>query len=178
MAWQGVAGRGHGLGEPVGWVAAGLGLAGRWAWVRVAGRGARSTGPGSLGKARQGLKTQGTPSTQHCCAPHHLADRTRGGEAVSDLAAFARAGITSLDTADNYGPAEALVGGIVWACMCVCVCFKEHKENIAIRQCMPGCVCVCVCVCFGRNGWAIVLLWSEGLSRHARRVAGGGEWLR
>ncbi|PNW86744.1 hypothetical protein CHLRE_02g095127v5 [Chlamydomonas reinhardtii] len=37
-------------------------------------------------------------------------DRTRGGEAVSDLAAFARAGITSLDTADNYGPAEALIG--------------------------------------------------------------------
>eukprot|EP00198_Chlamydomonas_reinhardtii_P011876 XP_001701213.1 predicted protein [Chlamydomonas reinhardtii] len=39
-----------------------------------------------------------------------MSDRTRGGEAVSDLAAFARAGITSLDTADNYGPAEALIG--------------------------------------------------------------------
>ncbi|KAG2427620.1 hypothetical protein HXX76_012272 [Chlamydomonas incerta] len=37
-------------------------------------------------------------------------DRTRGGEAVADLAAFARGGITTLDTADNYGPAEALIG--------------------------------------------------------------------
>ncbi len=43
-------------------------------------------------------------------SPRHPADRTRGGEAVADMAAFARAGITSLDTADNYGPAEALVG--------------------------------------------------------------------
>ena len=30
--------------------------------------------------------------------------------------------------------------------MCVCVCIKDHKENIAQRQCMR-CVCICtICV--------------------------------
>ncbi|GLC67069.1 hypothetical protein PLESTF_000511600 [Pleodorina starrii] len=39
-----------------------------------------------------------------------LTDRTSGGEAVSDLAGFHQAGITSLDLADNYGPAELMAG--------------------------------------------------------------------
>ncbi len=30
---------------------------------------------------------------------------------MTDLAVFHRAGVTSLDVADNYGPAELLVGG-------------------------------------------------------------------
>ncbi|EFJ42148.1 hypothetical protein VOLCADRAFT_97847 [Volvox carteri f. nagariensis] len=39
-----------------------------------------------------------------------MTDRTVGREAVTDLAAFHRAGISTLDVADNYGPAELLVG--------------------------------------------------------------------
>ncbi|GLI71509.1 hypothetical protein VaNZ11_016732 [Volvox africanus] len=39
-----------------------------------------------------------------------LTDRTSGGDALTDLAAFHRAGITALDVADNYGPAELLAG--------------------------------------------------------------------
>eukprot|EP00191_Tetraselmis_sp_GSL018_P004856 CAMPEP_0177606280 /NCGR_PEP_ID=MMETSP0419_2-20121207/17213_1 /TAXON_ID=582737 /ORGANISM="Tetraselmis sp., Strain GSL018" /LENGTH=402 /DNA_ID=CAMNT_0019100611 /DNA_START=23 /DNA_END=1228 /DNA_ORIENTATION=+ len=37
-------------------------------------------------------------------------DRTQGQDAVTDFAAFADAGITTLDTADIYGPSEALIG--------------------------------------------------------------------
>ncbi|GBF94561.1 aldo keto reductase [Raphidocelis subcapitata] len=37
-------------------------------------------------------------------------DRTAGQEAVDDFGAFYRAGITSFDAADHYGPAEALIG--------------------------------------------------------------------
>ncbi|GIL90237.1 hypothetical protein Vretifemale_17920 [Volvox reticuliferus] len=39
-----------------------------------------------------------------------LTDRTSGSEALTDLAAFHRAGITTLDVADNYGPAELMAG--------------------------------------------------------------------
>lgn len=37
-------------------------------------------------------------------------DRTSGSEAVQDLGVFARAGITTFDTADHYGPSEQLIG--------------------------------------------------------------------
>ncbi|KXZ50070.1 hypothetical protein GPECTOR_18g49 [Gonium pectorale] len=37
-------------------------------------------------------------------------DRTSGGEAVADMPVFHRAGVTTIDTADNYGPSEALIG--------------------------------------------------------------------
>ncbi|PNH03828.1 hypothetical protein TSOC_010081 [Tetrabaena socialis] len=37
-------------------------------------------------------------------------DRTYGQVAVDDFDAFVRAGITSFDAADHYGPAEALIG--------------------------------------------------------------------
>lgn len=39
-----------------------------------------------------------------------VSDRTSGAEAVNDLAIFHRVGINTLDTADNYGPSEALIG--------------------------------------------------------------------
>lgn len=37
-------------------------------------------------------------------------DHTSGPQAIEDLDRFVRAGVTSLDTAPIYGPAEALVG--------------------------------------------------------------------
>ncbi len=37
-------------------------------------------------------------------------DRTTGSAAMQDLDAFIRAGVTTLDTADVWGPNEALVG--------------------------------------------------------------------
>ena len=54
--------------------------------------------------------------------------------------------------------AAAPTGSVPLGRVCVCVCVKEHKENVAQRQCMRcgkttvyGCVCVCkyvyVCVC-------------------------------
>lgn len=39
-----------------------------------------------------------------------LSDRTSGAAAIEDLDAFCRAGITTIDTADNYGGSELLVG--------------------------------------------------------------------
>ncbi len=72
--------------------------------------------------SRRDMKTQAWPALPHQEADHaasHIplpapllrADRTSGSEAVNDLAIFHRAGINTLDTADNYGPSEALVGG-------------------------------------------------------------------
>ena len=45
-------------------------------------------------------------------------------------------------------------GHVRCVCVYVCVCVKEHKENVAQRQCMrcskaTVCVCVCVCVFWG-----------------------------
>lgn len=40
-------------------------------------------------------------------------DRTSGKSAIADFAKFAEAGITSIDTADIYGPSERLVGEYV-----------------------------------------------------------------
>lgn len=37
-------------------------------------------------------------------------DRTAGQAAVDDLRAFADVGVTTLDTADHYGPSEELIG--------------------------------------------------------------------
>lgn len=37
-------------------------------------------------------------------------DRTRGAEAVQDIGTFVRNGITTLDTADIYGPSEEIIG--------------------------------------------------------------------
>ncbi|KAF6265763.1 aldo/keto reductase [Scenedesmus sp. NREL 46B-D3] len=39
-----------------------------------------------------------------------LSDRTSGAAAIEDLDAFSRAGMSTLDTADIYGPSEAIVG--------------------------------------------------------------------
>ncbi|GFR48697.1 hypothetical protein Agub_g10653 [Astrephomene gubernaculifera] len=44
---------------------------------------------------------------------HHgdaATDRTSGSDVSADLAAFHRAGVTTLDTADSYGPSETLIG--------------------------------------------------------------------
>ena len=70
-----------------------------------------------------------------------------------------------------------IVTSCVYLCVCVTscvyvrvivtvyVCVKEHKENIAQRQCMR-CVCVCVCVCVHGCAWVYDTLcvceWRRG----------------
>jgi aryl-alcohol dehydrogenase-like predicted oxidoreductase len=62
-------------------------------------------GGGGGGGANRG----GNPTTTPNPGPLG-ADRTRGGEAITDLSRFWRAGVTSFETSDAFGGAETLLG--------------------------------------------------------------------
>lgn len=50
------------------------------------------------------------------CRGDSASDRTYGQAAVEDIRQFVQAGITTLDTADHYGPSEALIGRFLAEC--------------------------------------------------------------
>ncbi len=50
------------------------------------------------------------------CRGDGSTDRTYGQAAVEDIRKFVAAGVTTLDTADHYGPSEALIGRYLAEC--------------------------------------------------------------
>ena len=66
-------------------------------------------------------------------------NRTGGGAAVEDLGAFARAGVTTFDTADHYGPSEQLIGDTLFGCFQEQLVFENEGPN---KLCRYGGCCL------------------------------------
>uniref|UniRef100_A0A383V526 NADP-dependent oxidoreductase domain-containing protein n=1 Tax=Tetradesmus obliquus TaxID=3088 RepID=A0A383V526_TETOB len=68
-----------------------------------------------------------------------LSDRTSGTAAIEDLDAFSRAGMFTLDTADIYGPSEAIIGQYLRLNPAAAMRTKvsQHQE----QQCMSTLTC-------------------------------------